>query len=269
MSFFFMVSIFLSQWSCINRALLCQAAWTSCPFLGPIFHMPRAFYGMLDLCPADLRISSKMFLPRFLLWIGVEFVSWASFTWKKSSFSELSKDIEFLQVFSQDLLETCATRSYVFTDQKLSRHIFPYWRLWKSLKLKTLSAVGLYLSTDTAPEGLCYLNSCLSTPVYFDLKCVSWVIKESDLWSNSKSVLWGLDWACRNCQAHGYWPKLLKGCSFSSFSGILCNDRDSLCDFKLCFMESSVAFGVVQSTRGSPIASLWLFFAFYSLSSPS
>lgn len=79
MSFFFMVSIFLSQWSCITRALLCQAAWTSCPFLGPIFHMPRAFYGMLDPCPADVRISSKMLLPCFLLWIGVELVSWASF----------------------------------------------------------------------------------------------------------------------------------------------------------------------------------------------
>lgn len=86
--------------------------------------MPKAFYEMLGLCPADLRISTKMLLPCFLLQIGIELVSWASFTWNKSSFTELSKGVEFLQVFTQDLLETCRRRSYVLTDKNFKGIFF-------------------------------------------------------------------------------------------------------------------------------------------------
>lgn len=64
-----------------------------------------------------------------------------------------------------------------------------------------------------APEGQWYLNSCFSTPVYFDLKCVSWVIKDSDLWSNSKSVL-SEAWAepVGTVRHTDIDQKLLKGC---------------------------------------------------------
>lgn len=124
LSFFSMVLIFLSQWSCINRALLCSGCWDKLSFFEAVFHMPEAFYGMLSFCPANLRISSKMLLPCFLLELGRELVSWSSFTWEKSSFTELSKVIRFLQVFSQELLETCRTRTYVLTDKNLRSIIF-------------------------------------------------------------------------------------------------------------------------------------------------
>lgn len=73
--------------------------------LRPVFHVPKAFCGTLGLCLADLRITSKMQAKSVML-----FADWnvcGGFLYmEKSSFTELLNGIEFLEVFSCDLLET-------------------------------------------------------------------------------------------------------------------------------------------------------------------
>lgn len=110
----------------------------------------------------------------FLLELGRELVSWSSFTWEKSSFTELSKVIRFLQVFSQELLETCRTRTYVLTDKNLRSIIFLTGE-GEKIQMKTIASSWLYtyLYIGMAAGNLWCLNSCFSTPVYFGLKCVS------------------------------------------------------------------------------------------------
>lgn len=92
-----------------------------------------------------------MLLPCFLLQVGIELVSWISFSWKKTSFTELSKAVEFLQVFSQDLLETCKRRSYVLTDKNF-KGIFFLTGECEKIHMKSQQLV--YLCIGVAPEGL-------------------------------------------------------------------------------------------------------------------
>lgn len=73
--------------------------------------------------------------------------------WKKSSFTELLKGIEFLEIISHDLLEIKRRQFSGGSDQNGFQSIFPQLVSVQKFKSKSLSGNG-FTSIGVAPEGL-------------------------------------------------------------------------------------------------------------------